>query len=86
MFVTVITCAPPVGFTNAYIIDEQGIYMYQEEVLYACNTGYEMTGGDSASSCLPTGTWNNSGPTCTRELNNKHSITLVKVLTFLVPS
>ena len=56
MFVTVITCAPPVGFTNAYIIDEQGIYMYQEEVLYACNTGYEMTVGDSASSCFSTGT------------------------------
>ncbi|XP_052776697.1 sushi, von Willebrand factor type A, EGF and pentraxin domain-containing protein 1-like [Mya arenaria] len=40
-------------------------YVYQDDVTYACNTGYELSGGDVVRTCTETSFWDGTEPNCT---------------------
>ena len=45
-------------------------YDYGTTAIYQCNSGYELTGGDTVRTCTgdgssPLGQWNGTAPTCT---------------------
>ncbi|XP_063413798.1 CUB and sushi domain-containing protein 3-like isoform X14 [Mytilus trossulus] len=50
-----------VNFTT--ITNNSGIN-YQDNITYACNTGYELTSGDLTRECLANESWSGSPPVC----------------------
>ena len=42
---------------------------FESIATYACDTGYNLTGGSTTRTCGSDGVWSDSDPTCTRKLN-----------------
>ena len=54
----------------AYSSDTTEPYDYGATATYLCDTGYELTGGDTVRTCTgdgssPVGQWNGTNPNCT---------------------
>ncbi|XP_078573906.1 E-selectin-like [Branchiostoma floridae x Branchiostoma japonicum] len=50
--------------TNGARTPSTGSNLYQEQITFTCNTGYDLS-GVSPLTCQATGTWSNAVPTCT---------------------
>ena len=53
-----------------YSSDTTEPYDYRTTATYQCDSGYELTGGDTVRTCTgdgssPVGQWNGTAPTCT---------------------
>ena len=57
----VITCEPLVDPPNGVVSFNTTV---NSVATYSCNTGYTLT-GDDMRTCLETGVWSGSAPTCT---------------------
>ena len=62
--ISVIQCEKIVE-PNANRSPKYPFYNYNTSVTYKCETGYNLTGGDSERWCDATGNWTNAPPNCT---------------------
>ena len=63
----VVTCPTLTDPTNG-IVDVPSNNL-ESTATYACDTGYNLTGGSSIRTCGSDGVWSGSDPTCTCKLN-----------------
>ena len=78
--ITAITCSafPAVeNGTITYSSDTTEPYDYGTTAIYQCDSGYELTGGDTVRTCTgdgssPVGQWDGTAPTCSG-INRTHS-------------
>ncbi len=65
--------APPAAVENGMVVYSSGTtepYDYGTTAVYECDTGYELTSGDSERTCTgnTVGEWSGSAPVCTGSL------------------
>ncbi len=65
--------APPAAVENGMVVYSSGRtepYDYGTTAVYECDTGYELTSGDSERTCTgnTVGEWSGSAPVCTGSL------------------
>ncbi|XP_065189462.1 sushi, von Willebrand factor type A, EGF and pentraxin domain-containing protein 1-like [Sycon ciliatum] len=66
---TIVQCIAPAlplhAITNINISMTPTLVDYSTEILYQCHIGYRLVGDDRAQTCLDTGLWNGTTPSCT---------------------
>ena len=61
----VVDCGMLDAVENGYIVYTMGT-VHQSQAMYACNHGYNLTGGDTRT-CGADGSWNGTAPMCQSE-------------------
>ena len=65
IFILDISCDAS-GVNNAHTVSSETTYNHNEQVTYACDTGFEHTDGNLTRNCTAMNTWSGIEPTCTR--------------------
>ena len=61
---TVVDCGTPTNPVSGQVSHPTGT-TFGRDATYRCDTGYNLVGGSSATrTCLATGMWSGSAPTC----------------------
>ena len=59
-----IICEIPPIVEHAIPFDSLAQYLFNSKARYVCETGYELSAGDSSLTCSASGTWSGTIPTC----------------------
>ena len=70
IFLTAVDCRALINPANGQVIHTAGT-TYGQTATYSCNTGYNLA-GNSTRTCLATGRWSSSVPTCQGRLIVHH--------------
>jgi hypothetical protein len=62
-----VSCAARTAPMNGSITPA-GPYDYQDTITYMCNNGYSLSGGDASQTCLASGSWSSTAPSCSEIL------------------
>lgn len=62
----------PLNVSNGSMQPVKPLFAFGETAVYLCDEGYNMTSGDSNTTCQTDGTWDGTLPTCSSKFIHVH--------------
>ena len=81
-YLLVVTCAEVV-IAHSSKTPDIATYNYSDIAVYACDTGYEQTGGSLTRICTASGTWAGAAPVCSSKISTRSwCVNLMRIFFF----